>query len=76
MGRDFAGVEDLNFGFGFTSFGNAGFDVEELEISVDNFQVTINSVPENSVPEPSSLLMLGGVGIATLARRRRKSIAE
>ena len=71
MGRDFAGAEDLNFGFGFTSFGNAGFDVEELEISVDNFQVTINSVPE-----PSSLLMLGGVGIATLARRRRKSIAE
>ena len=71
MGRDFAGVEDLNFGFGFTSFGNAGFDVEELEIGVDNFQVTINSVPE-----PSSLLMLGGVGMATLARRRRKSIAE
>lgn len=63
--RDLSGSLPLDFGFGFTSFADVGFDPETYTIDVDNFQVSI--VP---VPEPSSAL-LGSLGVFLLPRRRR-----
>ena len=70
VNRDFSGGLDLRFGFGFTT---PEFDVSEealaLFVDVDNFRVSISSIPE-----PGSWLLLasGGIGFLTVRRRKQK----
>lgn len=64
--RDFAGNLDLQFGFGFSTSGVfIEPDAEQFMIDVDNFSVSITSVPE-----PSSMLSMGLLGFIFLRRRR------
>ena len=66
--RDFAGNEDLNFGFGFTSSGFVEPGPETLTLGIDNFRVLANS----AVPEPSSAALLAVAGAICLIGRRRR----
>lgn len=61
LGRDLAGSDPLDFGFGFTSSGS----LETFSLQADNFVVNINPIPE-----PSSALLIA-LGLVGLARRRR-----
>lgn len=54
--RDFAGVLDLNFGFGFQSAGDVTPGDELISLHVDNFRVDVTPVPE---PGTALLLALG-----------------
>ncbi len=65
--RDFAGTGDLNFGFGFSGFGDLfddPFTTDTVNLSVDNFVVSVTPVPE-----PTLAILLGSVALITLRRR-------
>lgn len=62
--RDFAGALDLNFGFGFESFGDVTDGDESIAIGVDNFRVDVTVVPE-----PGTALLVG-LGAMLLSARR------
>ena len=64
--RDFQNGTDLQFGFGFSSSGDVSNGGETITVSVDNFIVTANVIPE-----PSSLLLGTLMTVGMLMRRRR-----
>lgn len=67
-GFDFSGSNPLSFGFGFTSSTFVPQFVEdEFAVSADNFEVTINNVPEPS----TGVLVILVAGFAILRRRNR-----
>ncbi len=65
---DFAGPADLEFGFGFSSFGDVFAGDEQLDLLVDNFKVDI------TVPEPSGLLAVAGLALVGLCRGGRRQV--
>jgi hypothetical protein len=68
---DFSGATnmDLLFGFGFGSDRDVTNDMEEflMNVQVDNFTVTLSSIPE-----PNSLLIFGLAGLVIAGRRRKR----
>jgi hypothetical protein len=68
--QDFSGANALSFGFGFTSSGDVTSGAQAISIGVDNFVVTINSIPE-----PSSTLLVGSMLLLLVARRSRRPTA-
>jgi hypothetical protein len=68
---DFSGATnvDLLFGFGFDSNLDVSDDMGEIimNVHVDNFTVTLSSVPE-----PNSLLIFGLAGLVIAGRRRKR----
>ena len=64
-GRDFAGSNPLDFGFGFLSSADVFDQPETFLLEADNFRIDINPIPE-----PSSALLIA-LGLAGLTRRRR-----
>ncbi len=70
--RNLSGSNPLSFGFSFLAYGfltddgNGGHTPESFTLDVDNFIVT--AIP---VPEPSSLVLFGIMGLGLIARRSR-----
>ncbi len=62
---DFSGVEELTFGFGFTSSGDVTNGPASIYISADNFSVSINAVPE-----PSAGMLVGAMLLLAAHRPR------
>lgn len=67
-GRDFAGALDLNFGFGFESFGDVTDGDEAISVGIDNFRVDVTVVPE-----PGAALLVGLGAMLLSARRGARS---
>lgn len=72
-GRDFAGALDLDFGFGFESFGDVTDGDESISVGVDNFRVDVTVVPE---PGTALLVGLGAMRARGESQERRDPSAR